>query len=321
MSETASWQPETQQLLDNDNVYIFEKNRSTISKDILKDGLFHPTNSGMLAMNLALIMNAKRIYLLGFDYKYRGNQMHFFPNYPHHDTYKEEKFIKKLDKMIHFLPYENKFINLNPNSNLNLFKKMRMARKDSKGFPGKNRKLLNYTLQTIPEKLLSSVIITSNDDWILENTPKKCIKIKRSEKLSNDTASTKSVMSDVVKKCGLNKEDIICMLYLTYPTRQFDEVINALQTMVLRCSDSLLCKKETKTHPFLCIYEDGKQVIKHDLYRRQDYPVIYEISHYICVFRVSELKKLNSNLYNKNTYFHKISDCIDVDHEKDYYNI
>lgn len=195
------------------------------------------------------------------------------------------------------------------------------ARKGSKGFPGKNRKLLDYTIETIPYKLYGNTIITSDDEWILENSPVECIKIKRSEQLSNDTASTKSVMVDVIKKCGLKPLDIICMMYLTYPTRQFVEVLDAVQRMRLAGADSLLCKKEVKTHPYLCIYENGKQVVKHDLYRRQDYPEIFELSHYICTFRVKELKKLNSNLYNKDTYFMKINDCIDVDYEKDFLSL
>jgi len=191
------------------------------------------------------------------------------------------------------------------------------ARKGSKGFPGKNRKLIDYTIRTIPDKLLKNTVITTDDECILNNIPEDCIKIKRSDNLSNDTASTKDVMIDVVKKLGLNNDDMICMMYLTYPTRQFVEILDAVQRMQLTQRKSLLCKKEVASHPYLCIYENGKQVVKHNLYRRQDYPVIYEISHYLCVFYVSELKKLNKNLYNKDTYFHKINDVIDVDYEKD----
>ena len=195
------------------------------------------------------------------------------------------------------------------------------ARKGSKGFPGKNRKLLNFTLQMIPNTILSGVIVTSDDDYILDNTPDKCIKIKRHPQLASDTASTKDVMIDVINKVNMKHDDIICMLYLTYPTRVFDQIQDAYQRMRLTQSKSLLCKKEVKTHPYLCIYDNGKQVIKHDLYRRQDYPKIWEISHYICMFEVSELKKLNKNLYNKHTHFMKIDDCIDVDYEQDYLQV
>jgi CMP-N-acetylneuraminic acid synthetase len=70
-------------------------------------------------------------------------------------------------------------------------------------------------------------------------------------------------------------------------------------------------------------FEDGcfgKQIFKHDLYRRQDYPKVFEISHYICIFKVSELKNLNKNLYNEETHFYKLEKKIDVDRKEDLEN-
>ena len=57
----------------------------------------------------------------------------------------------------------------------------------------------------------------------------------------------------------------------------------------------------------------GEQLIKHDLYRRQDYPNCFEISHFICIFEVSELNNLNKNMYNHDTVFYKIGEVVDVD--------
>jgi len=123
MSEETSWQGEMSHIIDKENTYIFEKNRSCVSNNLVSDGLFHPTNSGFMAMNLALIMGARKIYLLGFDFKYRGSQMHFYTNKDHHNRYPEKKFQKKLDKIIHFAKYKDKFINLSLESELNLFEK------------------------------------------------------------------------------------------------------------------------------------------------------------------------------------------------------
>jgi CMP-N-acetylneuraminic acid synthetase len=61
----------------------------------------------------------------------------------------------------------------------------------------------------------------------------------------------------------------------------------------------------------------GKQLKAHDLYRRQDYPVCFEISHFISIFTSGELYKLNNNLYNGSTLFYKIPDMIDVDYRTD----
>ena len=61
----------------------------------------------------------------------------------------------------------------------------------------------------------------------------------------------------------------------------------------------------------------GSQLVKHNLYRRQDYPAVFEISHYVCIFNVNELTNLNNNLYNDETFFFKIDDVVDVDTKTD----
>ena len=67
-------------ILDNKNVYVFTKNVKNVSKRF-EDGLFHPCSTGWLALNLALIMNPRKIYLYGYDYT--GER--FFDNYEHHN--------------------------------------------------------------------------------------------------------------------------------------------------------------------------------------------------------------------------------------------
>ena len=62
----------------------------------------------------------------------------------------------------------------------------------------------------------------------------------------------------------------------------------------------------------------GEQIIQHDLYRRQDYPECFEISHFICMLRAGEIKSLNNQLYNNSTGFYKISDKLDVDYKEDF---
>ena len=85
---------------------------------------------------------------------------------------------------------------------------------------------------------------------------------------------------------------------------------------------TLTCCVKPKTHPYLCLFkkEDGKgkQIISHDLYRRQDYPECFEVSHFVCIFQVDEISNLNKNMYNDDTYFYQISDDVDVDYESDF---
>lgn len=195
------------------------------------------------------------------------------------------------------------------------------ARKGSKGLPFKNRKLLKYTLGKIPEDFLLNTIVSTNDEEIKKEVNKKCIVHNRSEKKSQDKTSTLSAMKEIVSDLSLQNEETIIMLYLTYPERNFEDIQEIYSYFVNNRLKSLLCKKEIKTNPYLCMYDlgngKGKQVIEHDLYRRQEYPKIFEICHYVCIFKISELEKLNNNMYNSETYFYKIDDKIDVDYEID----
>ena len=195
------------------------------------------------------------------------------------------------------------------------------ARKGSKGLPHKNRILLDHTIKKIPEKYINDVIITTDDDYIIDILKDKYNILTRSEELSGDMASIRDVLENVIEEYNIDKNEEIIMLYLTYPERMWYNVEKALDFYRNQGAKSLLCQKELKIHPYLCLIEEtenrGKQIIKHDLYRRQDYPKCFEISHYICIFEASEIKFLNKNMYNNNTRFYPISDCIDVDTKGD----
>ena len=198
------------------------------------------------------------------------------------------------------------------------------ARKNSKVLTFKNRKLLIHTLDKIPKDKLKDVIISSDDDFILEqakNFSKDIFLLKRREDLAKDTTSTKSVLKDVIDICGIDDQETILMLYLTYPERTWKDIESAILFFSSYNPNSLLCKKEIQTHPFLMLYElednKGKQLVNHNLYRRQDYPKCFELSHFICIFKTKEIKNLNENLYNDNTIYFPINNVIDVDYQKD----
>jgi len=209
------------------------------------------------------------------------------------------------------------------------FKFIIPARRNSKGLPFKNRKLFDIFLDKTPENLLTglihshSLIVSTDDESIIEKCVSKSINyLNRDSNLALDTTSTKEVMIDLYNKNYIFNDDIVVMLYLTYPERNWDDIGNAIDTFVKNGSRSLLCKKEiTSTHPYLYMLEidknKGKQLVAHDLYRRQDYPKVFEISHYICIFKGGELKNLNNNLYNEDTFFLPINSVIDVDTEND----
>lgn len=202
------------------------------------------------------------------------------------------------------------------------------ARLGSKGLPFKNRMLFKSTVESIPEYLRNRTFVTTDDSEIFDLAVKLgCIPINRPAELASDQANIRDVMQHTVKSVGLPMSAEIIMLYLTYPERTWKDVCAAYeyycQFADLGLADSLLCKKEAKVSPYLMLQEHGadgafgKQLIQHDLYRRQDYPTCFEISHYVCVFRASAIYRLNKNMYGPSTVFYPIDDVVDVDTQKD----
>ena len=196
------------------------------------------------------------------------------------------------------------------------------ARRDSKGFPFKNRKLLDYTLNEFPNDMREKVIVTTNDEEIIEKLSNTEFNVlKREEKLSDDKTSMRDVIQDVVEKYHVNKNGTIVMLYLTSPNRKYEDIQKIIEFYSENKFRTLTCCVKPKTHPYLCLFkkEDGKgkQIISHDLYRRQDYPECFEVSHFVCIFQVDEISNLNKNMYNDDTYFYEISGDVDIDYESD----
>ncbi len=196
------------------------------------------------------------------------------------------------------------------------------ARRDSKGFPFKNRKLLDYTLNEFPNNMRKEVIVTTNDEEIIEKLSNTEFNVlKREEKLSGDETSIRDVMQNVVEKYHLDKNCTIVMLYLTSPNRKYEDIQKIIKFYSKNRFRTLTCCVKPKTHPYLCLLkkEDGKgkQIISHNLYRRQDYPECFELSHFVCIFQVDEISNLNKNMYNDDTYFYEISGDVDIDYESD----
>lgn len=195
------------------------------------------------------------------------------------------------------------------------------AREGSKGFPHKNRKLFDFTAQSLAKVSPSSVIVSTDDPEIKRKAGGYGFTVhERSEKNSDDFASIKQVISEVVNDLGIQKK-LIHVLYLTYPERTFSDIENAARFLEMNRANSLLCRKHPNSHPYLCFESlpgyKAKPVIKHNLYRRQDYPECFEVSHFIAIFRSEELNQLSDQLYNEQTIFFAIEDKIDVDHEED----
>lgn len=195
------------------------------------------------------------------------------------------------------------------------------ARKGSKGIPHKNRDLIEYTLHIIPPNYKDKVYIYTNDEAIQNRYRGKYNIIDRSESVSKDETSTKETLTELFKVMKKNNGNCI-MLYTVYPERTWSEVENIYHFYIKNNGNSLLCsKKYNDVHPYLLIKKNGikgDQLIQHNLYRRQDYPEVFQISHYVTIFEINNLKNLNENLYNKETiYFEMQNNIIDIDTDRD----
>ena len=196
------------------------------------------------------------------------------------------------------------------------------ARKNSKGLPFKNRKLFSQTASIIPDIMKHKTYVSTDDKEIMTMATDYGFKtVFRPDEVSRDETSTKEAMKYTLNKISAVSETIV-MLYLTYPERTWGDVNRAMA--IYKCNEikSLLCKKKLAVSPFLTLKSEpdnrGSQLFYHDMYRRQDYPECFEISHFISIFHSDEIEKLNNNLYNKDTYFLDILDStIDIDEQKD----
>ena len=186
------------------------------------------------------------------------------------------------------------------------------ARKGSKGIPYKNRKLIDYTLNILPKEISSQVIIATDDEYLIEKYNYYRI-FKRSNQVSSDKACTKSLFLEMYNYIDFNN---IIMLYLTYPERTYKDILLAVEFYEKQKAKSMLCSKKISNSPYLMMHKNGikgSQIIEHDLYRRQDYPECFEISHFISIFNKNEIVNLNNNMYNEDTVFYPIENTIDVD--------
>jgi len=212
------------------------------------------------------------------------------------------------------------------------------AREGSKGFPHKNRVLFNYTLSSILE-FDYPIFVTTDDEEIKsgllffnENNKRQITIINRPSKLAQDDTSMKDVLIHAISEIKPSDDTLVVVLYPTYPQRTGWDIECAIKFMEENNAVSLLCRLEYKgISPYLLMFDQnfghdhktyrGKQVISgHNLYRRQDYLPVFQISHYIIAFYPNVLKQLNKNLYNLSTIFMPIDGVIDIDTKEDYNN-
>ena len=170
------------------------------------------------------------------------------------------------------------------------------------------------TIAQLSEKELHNVILSTNDDFLLNEYEDTCVKIHhRSDATSTDTASMHSVLTEVVADMGIKPDDDLIVLYPTYVGRTLRDIRNVYQYFQSTASPSTLCCYECTDAPEM--YINAKT---HGKYRRQEYDKQYVYSHFVAVVMVKHLSDLDEQLRcNLTSYYTLLSKPKDVDSLKD----
>lgn len=212
------------------------------------------------------------------------------------------------------------------------------ARSGSKGLPNKNIKNLNglplmahSIIPAIESELVDSVYVNSDSQEYLDIGLKYgAMTYLRKAELANDKASLKSVLLDFTKFISTRHSDVdgILVLYPTYPFRTSNDLSDIISTYkILESGTSLVGLLEPKVHPYLIYERDNNGIIKQYIdfdatkyYRRQDYPVVHELSHWACIVPTAGIEDLDSQLINAKTYGYFInkSKVVDIDTLEDF---
>ena len=180
------------------------------------------------------------------------------------------------------------------------------ARKNSIGYPGKNRLFFKYTRNFIKKiNWFENIYLSSDDEWF----KKKCKEnkyhfIKRSKKLSGPKISIKKVIDDFVKKKKIKKNYIIWLIYIPLLPKS-KKLYDSSKKLIEKKNIKSICGfTKVETHPYLTWYKKNNKLYKfckNNVFRRQDLPLALSHNHIICAFRCSEIKYLDEELININT--------------------
>lgn len=198
------------------------------------------------------------------------------------------------------------------------------ARAGSVGLHNKNEKLFGYTAETM--KGDPRVIVSTNDPNVKILAEHYEFKVHtRPPRLSGKDISMKATIDDVIRENGIGSDDIVFILYLTYPERTADDILDALKFFRQSGCRSMLCKAPVKDHPYHCMVElPGFRGAQHnetqrEYHTRQSMPPVFRMYHYMVAFIASELSSLSPNLFNDDTVYYPLEERpLDIDTQAEY---
>jgi CMP-N-acetylneuraminic acid synthetase len=195
-----------------------------------------------------------------------------------------------------------------------------IAKSNSVGLPGKNRMLFEHSANAAINSLLDDVVVSTDDYEIQKMARDLGIFVhKRPSHLCDSKSSVKDVVEEFIK-FGNTKKPIF-VLYPTFPRRDEKIIDDAIEMFI--DFPSMIGFKAPKTHPYLCYnYKEHqmKRIIPHNLYRRQDYPPVWEICHAVCIVNPECLDEMDPQMIHENTrpyFFMSDWHTLDIDTEED----
>lgn len=197
------------------------------------------------------------------------------------------------------------------------------ARGGSKGIPGKNIKtlagkpLICWSIeQALASTLINKGVYVSSDSEDILSVAEQAgaFAIQRPEALSSDSASSESALIHAIDTIRAQSDiDLIVFLQCTSPVRRFDDIDNAIKTVVKEQADSLLSVLTIKDYfvwqaggagdqAIEPSSEQSAQSVNFDFLnrkRRQDLPTQYLENGSIYIFKPEVLEKYGNRLGGK----------------------
>lgn len=181
------------------------------------------------------------------------------------------------------------------------------ARRDSKGIPGKNWKLLNnipligYSIDIAKQiKVIDEICISTNSLQVIEiaeNQYHLNVPFVRPEEISLDTTSSHDVLIHAIEHYESKGilHDAILLLQPTSPFRKVEFINDSIELFKKSDCDMVVSVCETPLNPYYNLYNetDGfiHRSIPSNFTRRQDCPKTYLVNGSIYVISVNSLKK------------------------------
>ncbi len=206
------------------------------------------------------------------------------------------------------------------------------AKVNSSRLPGKNtfkfllrgKPLIAYTIEAVKNAGMYSYVYTDEKNVI--NTYGAMI-IPRPKNTTGNKATMKLNVENIVRDMGLNSEDIILLTYLTCPFRTAEHIKKALELFKTTKANSLQSVTPVDYRPYGLMRQDKNCNYKfkclqpqQDYYQQQNTPTLFKANGAIYIFKVSELKNLNKQMFNPETigYILDPIEGLDIDTKLDF---